>query len=324
MNDDFKVSIDDEILELVSAKLLNKLKDRERILIAEATEKVISQLKTLGRRERTLHDYKKWVEHYQSVTAHSYVDQITATSIMSWLSSMDMLSQTTKNIRLKSFKAVLNRFHQNGWVDVRFWDDIQIKVDKVVKPCATIEDVEKLIHTLDLTNWFELRDAVAILLMFKTGIRLATMSQLREYHIDLDNHFLNLTSDIMKNHQPLKLPIDDITCELIRTLKTANKKILKKNNIRSSLLFITKNGEAVQSTFNNNVIQKRIAKYASVAQVENINPHALRRGFATNLMNSGASVALISKALGHSSLEVTTQYLYLSREEVALNLRQYL
>lgn len=41
-------------------------------------------------------------------------------------------------------------------------------------------------------------------------------------------------------------------------------------------------------------------------------------------MERGCHIALISKALGHSDLAVTTQYLDLDTEEVAINLRDFL
>ncbi|MCT6809320.1 MAG: site-specific integrase, partial [Staphylococcus epidermidis] len=46
--------------------------------------------------------------------------------------------------------------------------------------------------------------------------------------------------------------------------------------------------------------------------------------YAKNLHDKGASIALISKALGHSDLAVTTQYLDFDIEEVATNLRDFL
>ena len=65
-------------------------------------------------------------------------------------------------------------------------------------------------------------------------------------------------------------------------------------------------------------------KYANQYGLENVNPHSIRRGFAKNLMERGCHIALISKALGHSDLAVTTQYLDLDTEEVATNLRDFL
>ena len=58
--------------------------------------------------------------------------------------------------------------------------------------------------------------------------------------------------------------------------------------------------------------------------LKNITPHALRTGFAKPLHFKWANIAIISKALGHSYISVTTKYLYLDVDEVANNLRSYL
>ncbi|MGE6603275.1 tyrosine-type recombinase/integrase [Lysinibacillus fusiformis] len=55
-----------------------------------------------------------------------------------------------------------------------------------------------------------------------------------------------------------------------------------------------------------------------------MNAHAIRRAYAKNLHDNGASVALISKTLGHSDLSSTVFYLDLDVEEVAKDLRGYL
>ncbi|MGE7849548.1 site-specific integrase [Bacillus paramycoides] len=65
-----------------------------------------------------------------------------------------------------------------------------------------------MLSLLDLSNFIQLRDAVAVLVMFKTGIRINTLTQLEERHIDFDNNVLNLEGSIMKNHQQIKLPFD--------------------------------------------------------------------------------------------------------------------
>jgi integrase/recombinase XerD len=96
------------------------------------------------------------------------------------------------------------------------------------------------------------------------------------------------------------------------------------NRTQNDLLFITKNGGKVATSSTNNNIIKRLGKYGKDFGLKNINPHALRRGFAKNLLGKGANIALISKALGHSDIAVTTRYLHLAKEEVAESLRSYL
>lgn len=160
--------------------------------------------------------------------------------------------------------------------------------------------------------------------MFKTGIRINTLSQLEERLIDFKNNVLNLEGSIMKNHQQLKLPFDDFLRKLLEVLIKQNAVIRKGYGKQNSLLFITKYGDPITTSPSHNNIQKRLNKYAKMYGLKNINPHALRRGFAKSLLDKGANVALISKALSHSSISTTTMYLHLDVDEVVSNLRSFL
>lgn len=295
----------------------------ESILISKALATVTRQMKVSGNRSRTIDDYVRHVEHFQNVTRSQYIEDITAETIYKWLDSMNVSNQT-KLIRLKCLKAFLSRCFDNRWIEQKFWKTINIKVDQKVKEGATEHDVNVLLSLLDLSNFVQLRDAVAVLVMFKTGVRINTLSQLEERHIDLNSSVLNLEGSIMKNHQQIKLPFDDLLKRLLQVLIQQNTIIRKGYCKSNSLLFITKYGDPISSSSTHNNIQKRLNKYAKMYGLRNINPHALRRGFAKTLLDKGANVAVISKALGHSDISVTTQYLYLDVDEVASNLRSYL
>lgn len=53
------------------------------------------------------------------------------------------------------------------------------------------------------------RDATAIKLIYKTGIRIRTLGELRELDIYFKNLCLSLDDSILKNHKFSKLPIDE-------------------------------------------------------------------------------------------------------------------
>lgn len=102
------------------------------------------------------------------------------------------VADSTKLTQLKCLKAVLGKCHNNGWFPIKFWLNIQIKVDKKVKKGATSNI---LLSLLDKTIFIGLRDAVAILTVYK--------------NIDFDDKSLILPGSIMKNHNPLKLSLDE-------------------------------------------------------------------------------------------------------------------
>ncbi|EIF14155.1 integrase/recombinase [Bacillus sp. 5B6] len=84
--------------------------------------------------------------------------------------------------------------------------------------------------------------------MFKTGVRINTLSQLEERHIDFNNSVLNLEGSIMKNHQQRKLPFDDLLKRLLEVLIKQNAFIRKRYRKSNSLLFITKYGDPISSS----------------------------------------------------------------------------
>lgn len=81
-----------------------------------------------------------------------YVEDITVEALYHYL---DVLKVTpaTKLIRLKSTKAVLSKFYNNGWIKEKFWCNIHIKIDKEVKRGAKECDIDKLLELIDQTSF---------------------------------------------------------------------------------------------------------------------------------------------------------------------------
>lgn len=291
--------------------------------IEQAVNAVTRQMETIGRRPRTINDYHNFVNDFAKVTGKQHLDEITVDSIYEWLSSMHVSNQT-KKIRLKCFKAFLSHCFDNGWFKARFWRSIVIHVDTPVKEGATEHEVNVLLSMLDLGDFVQLRDAVAVSTMFQTGVRIGTLIALRESHIDLEGRVLSIDGSIVKNHEQLRLPIDDHLTKMLSVLIQQNELVREDKRTDNDFVFITKNGKPIQKSHSTNNIQKRLHKYATDYGLKNINPHALRRGFAKNLLDKGANIALISKALAHSDVAVTTRYLHIDKEEAEKSLRKYL
>lgn len=293
-------------------------------LILTALETVFTQMRIAGNRPRTIESYEYIFNQFVEITHIEYVEDINIDKLYHYLDVLDV-QPATKLIRLKSIKAVLSKFYNNGWIKDRFWSNIQIKIDKEVKKGAKESDIDKLLQLIDQTTFIGFRDACAIKLMYKTGIRIRTLGELRESHIDFENLCMNLDGSTLKNHKFLKLPIDNEMAGMLKMLIKLNEGIRTYYDTDNLNVFITQNGLQMNTSKSSNcAISKQLNKYSKRFNLENINAHAIRRAYAKNLHDKGASIALISKALGHSDLAVTTQYLDLDVEEVAISLRDYL
>lgn len=205
-------SIQSEEVNISSKK---KEVKRSGITIPHALETIYQQMQIAGNRIRTIESYDYIFNQFVQFNQLEYVEDITVDSIYEYLGSLEV-AQQTKLIRLKSIKAVLSKFHNNGWMNQKFWSTIHIKIDKQIKKGTKANDIEKLVELIDQNTFIGFRDTVAILTMYKTGIRIQTLGELKERHIDYENLSLNLDGSILKNHKFLKLPIDQELADLLK------------------------------------------------------------------------------------------------------------
>lgn len=73
------------------------------------------------------------------------------------------------------------------WIEKRFWKDVKIKVDERIKPSANENNLAILLSTFDMSNFIQFSDAVAVLTIYKCGLRVNKLVQLEEKHIAFDN-----------------------------------------------------------------------------------------------------------------------------------------
>jgi len=285
---------------------------------------VKEQMRLSGIRKQTIKEYDYNFRRLLTKMNVEYLDEITAETLFGFISSLGDVKDVTKQSKLRVIKAILNRMFDNGWIEKRFWKDIKIKVDGKIKPPANENNLAILLSLLNMSNFIHFRDAVSILTIYKCGLRMSTLIQLEEKHIDFDNRMLIIEGDIMKGRDVLKLPFDDELEMYLKRLIKQNDVIRNHYKKRNKYIFISKFGDSLDVESKPCAITKRLSYYSSKYQLKDINPHAIRRLFATNLLRKGANVALISKALSHKSLATTTAYLGLTTDEVANELKEFL
>lgn len=333
----FDVDVDNALIQISSNETLPEIQSRtitpvpkskrekNNIEIELALKVISKQMELNGLRKRTIKEYNYTFTRFTSTLNLKYINEITIDSIYEWLSSLGDIAQASKLNRFKTISAVLTRFFDNGWIDKKFWKNIKIKIDKKVKQPANENDLTILLSLIDTSTFTGFRDSVAILLLYKTGIRINTLGLLEEKHIDFTTNTLVLTGDIMKSHNSLKLPIDEELATLLKQLIGQNDLIRKHYREKNRYIFINNRGKTVVTANSpSNQIAKQLGKYAKKFGLENCNAHAIRRLYAHNLLNRGASVPLISKALGHTDLSVTSRYLNMDQQQVVSDLREFM
>lgn len=296
---------------------------RADITVEQALDIVERQMQAEGRRPRTIMEYRKYVTDYAVKTRTERLQDVSVGGIYEWLSGMKVAPQT-RLIRLKCLRAFLERCNTNGWLPEPFWRNIKIKADTPVKQAADARDINRVLAMIDLTDFVGLRDAAAILTLYETGIRLGTLGQLTEDCVDFGRNMLRIPGAMVKDHDALHLPFSGTLAKLYEALIRHNAVIRDANNVDNRYLFVSRRGNKTQTGPTNSIIAKRLNHYRKEFGIKTLSAHSLRRAFATRLLEGGENIAVISRALGHADLSVTSRYLDLSNAEVADALRRHL
>lgn len=292
------------------------------IPIKDAIAIVTQQMQIVELRPRTIESYMYVFKRFCEMSNIKKTSDINADAIYQFLSRP--LTANGKKTQLKQLKAVLNRFYNNGWFSQKFWADIQIKVDEVNRPVSNKQDIALLLSLINTKEYVGFRDSLAILILYKTGIRIRTLGTLSERNFDFEKEILVLKGEQLKNRNVLYLPIDEQIMNLTRKIIIKNNQIRAINKKQNDYIFLTLQGDGISQDSKTNAISRQLTKYSKRFGIKNINPHAIRRLYAQELLAKGASVALISQALGHASLETTTDYLQMDKEEIAQQLKDFL
>jgi site-specific recombinase XerD len=154
-----------------------------------------------------------------------------------------------------------------------------------------------------------LRDRVMMVLLYDSGARLAEILSLNisDVSIDGDNPYIRLNGKGCKQRiVPISLKT---TAHLAQYLSVYHTEECPETD----LLFYTviKNTAGMMSEGN---VERFVKKYAHEARClcpsvpDHVHPHMFRRTRATQLYQNGVSLPLVSRILGHSSLQTTLIY----------------
>lgn len=145
------------------------------------------------------------------------------------------------------------------------------------------------------------RDALVVLFLYSTGIRLAEL-------IDIDRtDFRRSCSELTVRGKGGKERVVPILPELKHLLQRYLAAIKSGNICKygEKALFLTEKGERISRSEVYRIVHGRLAMAGMAGK---LSPHVLRHTFATHMMDSGADLREIQELLGHASLNATQVY----------------
>jgi integrase len=190
---------------------------------------------------------------------------------------------------LYDFARRLGAVPSNPAADVR-------RPRRVSAPAKTLtaEQIERLLAAIPETN-SGLRDRAIIVLILLEGLRRSEVLSLRA--ADVDFAIGDYCVRVKGGHQRRRRIPPPALRAIITSLEAQGRGV---ERLAPDDLLFDITGSGLYANFR---------RYAAVAGLENVTPHALRHAAAKLRRRSGASIEAVSAFLGHSSIATTAIYL---------------
>lgn len=184
------------------------------------------------------------------------------------------------------------------------------KKDKKLPDVLSVDEVMKLLNSLDDSTPINARNQVMVELVYAAGLRVSEL-------VDLKLENLRLTSKMIepigKGSKERLIPINDYALRLLQNYLINSRPKLLGSKKDPGYVFLNATGGhySRQSFF---IFLKKQCEEVGITK--NISPHTLRHSFATHLLEAGTDLRVIQELLGHESISTTQIYTHISNKTI--------
>ena len=244
----------------------------------------------------------------QGVSSHLVCDwgQLSYEKVLILVNDMkdEGKSPSTINLYLAAIKGVAKASWMSKVIDVETYQWIKevkrVKGTRSTKGRAlNVEEVQTLINTCD-GSISSLRDSALLALTYSAGLRRNELVNLQLGDLDISEGSISVMGK--GNKQTINYVND-------KAISTVQKWLDVRGNTKGNLfLRIRKGGKIVDKGITGEAMANIVCKRYKDAELKRISSHDLRRSFATNLLESGVDVFVVSKLMRHAEIATTRTY----------------
>jgi len=161
-------------------------------------------------------------------------------------------------------------------------------------------EVDKLIRMAekDATDGPGKRNLAILVTLRHTGLRVGELCDLRLSDVLISERKGAVTVRSGKGNKHRVVPLNNDARKAISVYLEVRPKMVDDH------LFMGQRGEPLRPQG----VELIVAKYASIAGLENVTPHVLRHSFAKQVLDSGTDLVAVARLLGHERLDSTARY----------------
>ena len=184
--------------------------------------------------------------------------------------------------------------------------EIRIQLPKKLPRCLKAAELRSLFAAR--TKAFKTM-ALAVSLLFTTGMRVGELVALKVGDIDLERRTIRVHGKGSRERQVF-VSHDDVLAELSKNLNDR-----ADAGPQDFQLIITKSGQAASTAW----VRRHLRDLAVSAGIKRrITPHMLRHSAATSLLEAGVDMRFVQRLLGHQSIATTEIYTHVTDDSLRL------
>jgi integrase/recombinase XerD len=187
------------------------------------------------------------------------------------------------------------------------------KMRRELPDVLTVEEVERIIGSIDTTTVKGRRDRAMLEMLYSCGLRVSELVSLKMGDLFLGEGYIRVMG---KGNRQRLVPIGRLAMEWLMQYLDDRKYIVegkggKGSNVQA--VFLSNRRTELTRVMLFTIIRKA-AKDAGITK--NVSPHTFRHSFATHLFSGGASIRQVQDMLGHQSITTTEIYTHLDPEHL--------
>ncbi len=228
------------------------------------------------------------------------INKITKEQIEIFIHTIFKRAKYSASLHLRSLKAVFNKAIDWGYLEKNNFTGIHLRIP-TNNPIFINKDELQLIVEKETNPIL----ASLYKFAFYTGMRRGEILNLEWQDIDMNNKIIRLKNKdgfTTKSKKERVIPINDLVYDMLINIEKDSRYVFNKERKQFNPPYVCRAFKKALRKTNLN---------------EQLKFHSLRHSFASNLVQRGVNLYLISKLLGHSSIKVTEVYSHLKVEDQA-------
>jgi integrase/recombinase XerD len=191
------------------------------------------------------------------------------------------------------------------------------KLGRKIPDVLTLEEIEKIISAIDLSNEQGHRNKAIIETLYACGVRVSELINMKLSEFYSDIGFVKVTG---KNNKERIIPIGNEAIKSIELYVKFDRKNLKIAKGNENYIFLNRRGKKLTRVMIFHII-KELASICGIKK--NVSPHIFRHSFATHLLEGGADLRVIQEMLGHESILTTEIYTHMDTNYLKIAILKY-